>query len=379
MYRVTDRYLRPFINRSVIRVLFHTDKLPLLQGSVLVPGEGLWVPAAHVFDGWYVVEYRQKIPALSLSVSFTVETPTSLAPWMWQLPSPVETGLPVPVCPRMATQTATFLASYSITVGSDFWNHTTAVLQDMLGPLACSVQVASRRLMIAPGAPSTISLTVALESLARVHQANLIIMGNGFVDELQRRLVTGLTPSLGFENRSLPPPVTIEREGILYINEKRDAPIPCPVGYYFSVNGSYVLLPAHAVAGPDCYDMLCVTGFTLVQETRHCIPVPVSTDVVWICVFIVLTVIIALAALVCCVQLALWRSYTTPVVFDPAPKEPSPQVQESDQQWEESGDIFEDSDERETYFRNIVADFVLDDYSAMMLEGEFPPWPLPAD
>jgi hypothetical protein len=35
--------------------------------------------------------------------------------------------------------------------------------------------------------------------------------------------------------------------------------------------------------------------------------------------------------------------------------------------------VFDDSDERETYFQNIVAEVILDDYSAMMLEGEFSP------
>ena len=371
MFRVTDRYLRADLNHSVVRVLFHTDQLPLLPGSALVPGEGLWVTANHVFDGWYVVEFRQKIPALSLAVSFTVQTPTSLAPWTWQLPGPVETGQAVPVCPRMATQTATFLASYSISVSNEFWNHTGIVLQDMLGSLACSVKVASRRVIIAPATSGTMSLSVALESLARVHQANLIIMGNAFTDELQRRL-----DPKDFGNASLSPPVTIERGGLLYINDTRDAPIPCPIGYYFSVNGSYMLLPAHAVPGADCYDMMCVAGYTLVPETRHCIPVPVSMDVVWICVLVVLSVVIALAALVCCVQVALWRSYTTPVVFDPAPKDQASPAQPPEQvPWAANGDIFEDSDEREAYFQNIVADFVLDDYSMMMLEGEFSPMP----
>jgi hypothetical protein len=137
-----------------------------------------------------------------------------------------------------------------------------------------------------------------------------------------------------------------------------------------------MLLPAHAVPGADCYDMMCVAGYTLVPETRHCIPVPVSMDVVWICVLVVLSVVIALAALVCCVQVALWRSYTTPVVFDPAPKDQASPAQPPEQvPWAANGDIFEDSDEREAYFQNIVADFVLDDYSMMMLEGEFSPMP----
>lgn len=353
MFRVMDRFLRPDTNRSGVRVLFHTEELPLFQGSTLVPGEGLWVRARHILDGWYVAEFRQKIPQLrGIDVSFTVETSTSGAwPWTWTFPFPVDMGLPAPACPRLATQTATFLASYQITVSGN----TSAVLQELLARVACSVQVASRRVMAVPEGSHVIRLSVALESLVRVHQTNMVLMGPGFVDELQRRLVSSSN-------------VSIERGDLLYINDTRDAPIPCPAGYYYTVNGTYASLPVHAVAGPDCYDMLCIEGFT--QDQHHCIPTPVSSDVLWICVLIVLTVVIALSALICCVHLALWKTGPAPMVFEPSP--PAPDKKEEQPELFEDI-VFEDSDERETYFRNIVSEVILDDYSAMMLEGEFSP------
>jgi hypothetical protein len=305
----------------------------------------------------------------AVGMGFTVETTTSHEwPWTWQLPKAIDTGLPAPVCPRLATHTASFLATYRITVSGQYDANTTAgaVLADLLSRVACSVQVASRRVMLdSTKGANTVRLSIALESLVRVHQANLVIMGAAFSDELQRRLgLQRLNTSL-----TTGPLVTVEREGLSYINDTRDAPIACPDGLYFSVNGTYLALPAHATAGPDCYDMLCVAGFTLDPATQHCIPTPVSSDIVWICVLIVLSVIIALSALICCVQLSLWKSEPEPVVFEPTQPDPQPAPEPS--VFEDA--VFEDSDERETYFRNIVAEVILDDYSAMMLEGEFSP------
>jgi hypothetical protein len=357
MFRVTDRFLRPDTNRSSVRVLFRTDQLPSFPGSTLVPGEGLWVRASHAFDGWYIAEFRQKIPQLrGVDVAFTVETSTSGPwPWTWTFPFQVDMGLPAPVCPRLATHTATFLASYQITVSGN----TSAILEELLSRVACSIQVASRRVMAVAEGSHVIRLSVALESLVRVHQTNMVIMGPDFVDNLQRRLASSN--------------VSVERGDLLYINDTRDAPIPCPTGFYFSVNGTYDALPVHAVAGPDCYDMLCIDGFTPdPQDPHHCIPTPVSSDVLWICVLIVLTVVIALSALICCVQLALWKTGPAPVVFEPSPEPAAPSKDKEEPPLFEDA-VFEDSDERETYFRNIVAEVILDDYSAMMLEGEFSP------
>jgi hypothetical protein len=98
----------------------------------------------------------------------------------------------------------------------------------------------------------------------------------------------------------------------------------------------------------------------------------VSTDIIWICVLIILSVIIALSALICCVQLALWKSDPEPVVFEPTEPDSTKPVPEQEPSVFEDA-VFEDSDERETYFQNIVAEVILDDYSAMMLEGEFSP------
>jgi hypothetical protein len=347
MLHVTDRFLRPDAGNSTVRVLFRTDRLPLVPGSAQT-SEGLWVQAKHAFDGWYVVEIRQKIPViLGLSVSFTVETPASRGePWTWNLATTLDTGLPLASCPRSAAHTATFLAQYQISLGANATN----VTQDLIERVACSVQVASRRVSMT-AQPDTILLTVALESLGRVHQANLVLMGEDFLGELRHRLGNNAT--------------VIQRAGLSYINDTRDPATPCPAGFYFSLNGTYTPLPPHSMPGEDCYGMLCLSGYTLDSLTGHCMPTPVSSDVFWICMFILLTVVLALAALICCIQLALWKSSKAayqpePVIMNPEEEDPQP-----------LDPVFQDPDE---YYRtSMMTEVVLDDYSAMMLMDEDDP------
>jgi hypothetical protein len=367
MVRVTDRFLVPDTNRTNVRVLFRTDKLPVPSGGVQVGGEGLWVPASHVFDGWYTVEFQQKIPVMRLGVSYSVSTSTSRSPWVWDVEGLVDTGAALPACPRSATQTATFLSSYHVSV--DVLRGLPSMTQEFVDRLACGMQVASRRVMVSPvDAGGQFTITVALESLNRVHQANFLLMGDFLIDELARRLpVNGGNGSLvGL----------VERGGLKYINDTSDPPVSCPVGFYFDKNGTYQTLPPHAKAGPDCYDLVCVESYSLMEETQHCIPTPATLDVVWICVMVVLTVIISLAGVVCCVQMALWRTDAiSDIVFDPAecpPPAASEQVVEKSGPGEDD-EMFGDQDECALYYNTVMADVILDDYSSMMVEGMFSP------
>lgn len=363
MIRVTDRFLAADPNQTSIMVLLRTDLLPSVPGGSLVQGEGLWVPAQHVFDGWYTVEFRQKIPVMRLSVGFAVSTLSSRYPWMWEVDGLIDTGRVLPSCPRTASQTATFLSSYHISL--DVLHGMPLLTQGFVDRLACGMQVASRRVMVSPvSAGGGFSITVALESLNRVHQANFLLMGDFLSDELGR-LIQG---SGG--NGSL---VGIERGGLQYINDTSDPPVPCPDGFYFDKNGTYRPLPPHAVAGVDCYDMMCSESYTLMEETQHCIPTPAAMDVLWICVMVVLTVIISLGGLVCCVQMALWKTeIISDVVFDPV--EAVPPVIEAEPCVQDDEHLsFGDPDECALYYDTVMADVILDDYSAMMVEGMFSP------
>jgi len=389
MFFVLDRFLTPDPNATTIRVLFHTDQIEI-PGAV-ASEEGVWVTAVAVLDGWYAVELRQKIPRLDLAISFAVSTPISLGEWLWHVSVPVQTGIPLPVCPRSATQTATFLASYQITL-PDTINVTQANLDGLLGQVACSVQVASRRVMLDTRGSHTLVILVGLESLTRVHQANLALMGGWLSDELERRLLGLLPPGSG-SNSTPSLSVFVERGDMVFINDTADPPRPCPAGYYFSRNGTYVLLPPHSVAGDDCYDMSCLPGYTssVVESTGHvfCIPTPVTADIVWVCVIVILTCVLALAALACCIKFALWTSAKNigDVVFDPATSTPPsngpppPEATAPSPEWQPEDDPdnpFQDSLECDAYFRNIVTGMGMDDLSmTMMMDEDSPRYAIP--
>lgn len=395
MFFVMDRFLQAVPgNDTLIHVLLRSDLLDL-PGSTIDPISGARrVDAKHVLNGWYAVELRQKMPLTTLSISFTVVTPTSGDEGLvWHVAAPVEVGHPLPVCPRTATHTATFLVSYDITIPLEYNINASAFLENnmgLIGQLACSVQVAIRRVLLQKGENErTLRLTVALESLTRVHQANLILMGGWLSDELERRLAQFTTRRQSIGNHSLEPMpmITIERGGLSFVNDTGDPPRPCPVGYYFSQNGTYLVLPAHSITGFDCYDMFCLPGFTaktLPDGTgrAHCIPTPVPTDIIWICVIVILTSVLALAALICCVKFALWTTAkdVTDVLFDPTVPDqfmipnPSSVVVEPTLMPptpNESDDPFTDNlpakHSMETSFHNTVLSSEVDDFSSTLM------------
>lgn len=394
IFFVMNRFLLPIQGNSTsIRVLFHSDRLQIPDSTMDDETGGRWVTAIHALDGLYTVELRQMIPVMSLELSFIVTTSTSteVSQWLWRLASPVEVGHPLPVCPRSATQTATFLASYDIMIPPDLHANVTAFLQDsetdsLLGQVACSLQVATRRVLLQEGeAKGTLKLTVAMESLPRVRQANLILMGGWLADEFQRRLSRRPAITLPSDTplNHTASIITIERGQLSFVNDTEDPPRPCPDGYFFSRNGTYVALPPHSVPGIDCYDMFCLPGFTAIESADssarvRCIPTPVPVDIVWVCVTVILTSVLALAALACCVKFALWTAAkdVTDVMFDtPTPDPTATVLPEQPVPESEEDDPFENrsSDQTATdpsYFRNVVIGFGVDDLSRHMLMDE---------
>lgn len=376
MLFVTDRFLRPVSAADVIRVRFHTDQLKITD-STPDPDGGEWVSAQRVLDGLYTVELRQGIPQMVLSLSFTVQTPISQQPWLWQVSPPVKIGEPLQPCPRSATQTATFLASFHISLPPGSHANISELLQeDFIQQVACSVQVPARRLLMHEGGDKdTIYLSVALESLSRVHQTNMVLMGGWLTDEIQRRLSSHLPPT----NQTF---ITIERDQLLFVNDSRDPPRPCPNGYFFSRNGTYHPLPLHSVPGPDCYGMFCLQGYTEVVKDdgsglAHCIPTPVPIDIVWVCIIVILTAVLALASVACCVHFALWTTAPKPVqdvIMDPIspPSAPDPT---SPRKLVDREDPFDESPQQQgLYFQNIITSAGMDDVSlSMMMDDDTDP------
>ena len=277
MFRVTDRFFLPDINRTSIRVLFHTRKLPPHPDAEDVPGIGVKVLARHVVDGWYAVQWVGKIPRLSLlKITYEVSTSTSQAPWEHTFSQPVSTGRPMHACPRFATDQASFLVVYKLSP---------AIQQqaDLARRIACSTQVAPRRVTV-----KGLVATVGVESFIRMHQVHQALTEMVTVQANGRRLLQEEQGS-------------IQRVGLLYINDTVDPSIPCPPGTYFTPNGTYQALPLHSIVGPDCYGMTCIEGYTMLGSV--CVPATVSLDLVWVCVIVIISVILLCSCIMCALHM----------------------------------------------------------------------------
>lgn len=330
MLGVTDRFLAPDEDRTVIDVTFLTKKLPTHPNETEVAG-GVRIRARHFIDGWYVVQWMESIPHLSLLVSYQVSTTTSLGAWEHAVEKPLITGRPLHECPRLATDRASFLVEFRIPgpVPADWVD----------ANFACAMRVPPRRVSLFNPGSGVVIASVAFESFIRIAQAyqaiRMKIPGGG-----RRLLDAGATLS-----------------GLRYINDTADPPLPCPSGTYYTRNGTYERLPLHAVLGPDCYGMSCVEGYVLAGA--ECVPAPVPVELAWVCVVVLLSSIV----LISCVLCALYLGRRIPT-------QPLDMMSDS---WPGSSHPSEPFAEDEQEFRNIVLGTYLDDYSKDMLDDDFTP------
>jgi hypothetical protein len=287
---------------------------------------GVRVPAVHVVDGWYAVQWIGKIPRLKIRVSYEVSTATSLTPWRHELPDLFVTGRPSHACPRVAADRASFLVIYKL-----------AALPESL---ACVAQVAPRRVSISgPGADGLFTASIALESFIRMHQAHVAITMS---DGQQRRRLLQQTPGP-------------ERVGLLYINDTADPAVSCPPGAFYTENGTYERLPLHALTGPDCYGMACIAGYSFVDG--QCVPTTVNLSIVWVCVSVIFGLIMLVSCCLCALHMGRKVS-TAPVDL----------VSES---WPGSDHPSEPFMDDEQEFKNVVLGRYMDDYSKEMLDDDF--------
>jgi hypothetical protein len=220
-----------------------------------------------------------------------------------------------------------------------------------------------------------LALSISLESLERVHQANLFIMSDWFSSRLGPTTLDLLYISPNetindTSNTSQDIMGRVERAGITYINDTSDPPTPCPHGLYFSKNGSYVRLPPHAYAGMDCYDLVCVDGYTIIELLNgdpQCIPTPVTLDIIWICMSVIFSLISVVGIGIFCIHVIMHKTTGgESLMFDKEPITPADNVTNQPPP-------FSEEDEDDGQFKNIVTSIHLDDLSTMMLEGEFSP------
>lgn len=357
MFGVMDRFLRPDIDGTcAVEAVFHSSLLPPHPQGVDVPG-GVRVPAQFFVDGWFVVQWIEPIPSLSLRVSYRVSTPASLEPWEHVVSEALVTGRPLHECPRLAMDRASFLVVYRITssLPADWAD----------ANFACAAQVVPRRVTVSgPDASGAVYVAVALESFARIHQAYSAIRHNVASRKSGRRLLED--PG-------------VQLAGLGYINDTADPPVPCPPGTYFTRNGTYQPLPQHALPGLDCYGMQCVDGFFLFEG--ECVPATVPLNLVWVSVMAIGGFTLLVSCVLCALQMG--RRVPPPPFDAELVSLPDQTLLSDDISNEKSaGSGFVDYSNNEDGlrfdrdggfdFQNIVLGTFMDDYSRDMLMDDEP-------
>jgi len=343
MFRLTDRFLRPMNGSSgaAVTVLFRTDQLPSIDGSVQT-AQGLEAQAQYEQDGWFVAEWRQQIPPLNVSVSYTARLADG---WegatTWDLPAPFETGVPLAQCPRGGYAMGSILARF-VAEG----NGTLAPSEAALRRMACAMRVAARRVLVSQDSQGRLSLAVAVESFNRLSETNFAVMNDWFADTF--------LPLLNFTAWR------VDRDGIAFINDTADPRRPCPPGLYQDTDGVMVPLPMHADAGADCVGFQCAAGYQ--RADLQCIPASLPADLMWTVVVLVLALVAAGMLLFCVLQLACRPGPVEEVRFDPG-EEPAPPEPEPGHDGLAEVDL------------DAAGRVWLDDHSRYMLEGEFSPRP----
>lgn len=199
--------------------------------------------------------------------------------------------------------------------------------------IACKLHVASRRLHISQVSKGLLNVSVVLESFDRLYETNMLIMNPSTVSKW--------LSNYNFTTER------ISKTSIQYINDTADYAKNCPSGYYFSNSAYYTLLPQHAIAGPDCYDLLCMEGYDLTDN--QCIPSNVTQNIIWVCVLLSLLIVVSVSVAILCIKLATWEKFYTTHTF------------------------YKLDEEGETVDKHssIIANVVFDDHSKDMLDEMF--------
>lgn len=357
MFRVMDHYLQPDDNLSALEILFHTtellDLLLPLGGARVVEGVGVTVPALLVADGWYALQSYSAVPLprIVVRVSYRLTTVAGAKSSTVQaetLDEPFTVGRELHACPRYTADKGVFKLLYRMRIPPP---------PDLQGTLACVAHVVPRRVEIwGPVVDGAYMFSIMLESFIRMHQAHEDIMNHSsFAWHQEGRRLLQTQPLL-------------ERVGLTYVNDTADQPIPCPAGMFFSSNGTYDRLPLHAIAGPDCYGLRCGDGYVLLGTTE-CAPAAVSMDVIWICSIVILSGMVLLCCIFCALYVSRMRTQTVEDVD--LSKNNNMHDDHTQSARHHSTDPFEDDDDNDGSFKNIITGMYLDEYSASMLDDDF--------
>jgi len=340
MMRVFDRFMNPDQGKSKILLFFNTSSLPMIPGATNTSG-GMSIWTNYTQDGWYLCQWKQHIPVLNLSLSYTLITMDLLKQsswdriWNWYNTSSFQTGIQAPPCPHSAYYVGSILASYTLQ-GNGTINNTKEIQPD----LACKLHIASRRLQISQISPGLLNVSIVLESFERLYETNMLILNPSTVSKMLAKY--NFTPQ------------RILKNNIQYTNDSSDPKKPCPSGYYFSSLAQYTPLPQHALPGPDCYDLVCMDGYQI--SDTQCIPTTVNLNIIWVCVLFALILGLAVALSILIIKLATWEKFY--IV-----------QQDIHMEMEEEMEVEEVTPRARR--SSILANVIFDDYSQEILDGMF--------
>jgi hypothetical protein len=377
MFRVTDRFLVPDSTTTRISCTIRDPfrSLPLLlPGARINPEDGSQVVlAVPVADGWYAVQYHDTpVPSVDIGLEISVETPLSLKPWtLPNIPASFPIGRILYSCPRSATDRAIFAATFQVRLARP-------PTPQLIQRVGCRLHVVARRIIFSPArAPpgSNYTMSVLVESFNRLRQVREAFSDPSWFLALadDGRPATPMDSIREWSQKRRGTLVVrqdsttiamVMPDSLVYVNDTADsdATMSCPPGKYFSTNGTYEPLPQHALSGPDCYGLVCIDGYDLLYGQQagwppSCIPAPLPDEVIWVCVIVILSLVAFVVSILCCVRLAR-AVQPAPLVPLPAPPPASdPSVQPPPHDW----GIMP------------LSGVHLDDYSSMILEGEFSP------
>ena len=303
------------------------------------PGSPTWTPAPlYNEDGWYGFQYRGPVPAENLSVSLYQST---LGPALDPQPararihgaiplalagtdlaaSPdglayayLPLGRPQPRCPWASRAPAALTLTFTALLQAPLppAPPTYPQLQEAARVLACNLSVAARRVTVSvsPSGPTTLTITVAVESFLRAYDVRLALSDPG--------KTLALLAAAGLAQFRLPPS-GLRSLAAKYARVPPDPPSQCPRGYYFSDAGTYKLAPPHSRVGPDCYGYICNEGYIRDPQAQICVPEFVPDWIFWTVVCLVSTMAFAVIVCACTLRLLCARKPRPEPESDPEP------------------------------------------------------------
>ena len=301
MIQVLDRFDAPDTSRVHVNITLMSNflKVPcrFCDTMLVTVDDYRLIPnVLHYQEGWYMAQWRLKIPIGNITVKFEIETFDDHGmsePSRHWISSPIvaniSTGRALPNCPHSSYDASVIESTYTLYL-TNASNFTFDEIRDMQRSLGCSIDSTSRRVQISMVDNDKIIVQVSLESFLRLHEVNSFILDT----EMMRAWIAAY-------NRTL---LKVERRTTKYRHTPADPVLVCPVGYFFNESAAFDTLPQHASAGLDCYGFVCWPDYE--PYGPDCIPKTTHDNVFWSSILLVLTLILAITTTSCFMRMSSW-------------------------------------------------------------------------